>query len=435
MNTNGATTASSGTHATADTNDATDAVAAANAAAASTLVPRHVHFLDGAARGARPAPQSLGGGAAGVALLHAYRARIGRGDPAVTRRWLQVATSDPITAGPDANLYYGAPALAFVTHIAATTDPTLRRAHDQLHEATIQLTRRRLDAAHLRIDRGAPARLAEFDLIRGLAGLGAYHLQAEPAGACLRDILAYLVRLTEPLPGRDHVPGWWTEDAPNGSPSPEFPGGHGNLGMSHGISAPLALLAHSTVQGTIVPGQPAAIRRICAWRDTWRQWDTGSAWWPGYVTRDQAHTGVVPAHSRQRPSWCYGTPGLARAEQLAALATGDTERQRTAEAAMLACLQDIAQLDRITDAGLCHGMAGVLHTAWRMSGDATTFDLTRALPTLTARLVERMSRPCADPELLDGHTGAALTLHTIATSAAIGSPAVPALWDACLMLT
>ncbi|MGH3929910.1 MAG: lanthionine synthetase LanC family protein [Pseudonocardiaceae bacterium] len=108
-------------------------------------------------------------------------------------------------------------------------------------------------------------------------------------------------------------------------------------------------------------------------------------WWPGFITREQVHQGHVQPISRQRPSWCYGTPGLARAQQLAGLATGDTARQRTAETALLGCLRDRTQLDRITDSGLCHGMAGVLHTAWRMASDAHTPDIAIELPHLSGR--------------------------------------------------
>lgn len=35
-----------------------------------------------------------------------------------------------------------------------------------------------------------------------------------------------------------------------------------------------------------------------------------------------------------RPSWCYGTPGLARARQLAGLALRDLARQEAAEHAL-----------------------------------------------------------------------------------------------------
>jgi hypothetical protein len=189
---------------------------------------------------------------------------------------------------------------------------------------------------------------------------------------------------------------------------------HGNLGMSHGIAAPLAVLATAMRQGVLVQGHTQAISRICAWLDHWQQDHPDGPWWPGFITREQARARQVDSDIRPRPSWCYGAAGLARAQQLAALATGDTDRQRTAEAALLACLRDPAQLDRLTTSGLCHGTAGLLHAAWRIAHDSTNPELHAALPTLTQRLLAQ-HRPASDPEFLDGLAGIALTLHTIGT--------------------
>ena len=44
-------------------------------------------------------------------------------------------------------------------------------------------------------------------------------------------------------------PGWWTEQSSHNRIDPEFPGGHLNLGMAHGITAPLAVLSLALQQG------------------------------------------------------------------------------------------------------------------------------------------------------------------------------------------
>jgi hypothetical protein len=138
------------------------------------------------------------------------------------------------------------------------------------------------------------------------------------------------------------------------------------------------------------------------------------------------HLGGVRHH---RPSWCYGTPGIARAQQLAGLATGDTHRQQLAEAAMLGCLQDPAQLDQLTDTGLCHGLAGPVQVAHRMAADARTTDLTNELPNLTTRLLTHCEPAVRGSEFLDGSAGVALALHTAGTG-----PKSYSTWDACLLL-
>jgi hypothetical protein len=213
----------------------------------------------------RRRPQSLAGGAAGIALLHIERARSGHGDWATAHAWLAAAARDELSAGPNAGLFFGVPTLAFVTHAAADEPGKLTRALADLDESTVALTRRRLDAAHARLDRGERPVLAEFDLIRGLGGLGAYHLRRHPHHDITRAVLAYLVRLTEPLPSRaDGLPGWWTDVSPNGDSSPDFPGGHGNAGLSHGIAAGLALLSLALRRGVVVDGHTDAIGRICS---------------------------------------------------------------------------------------------------------------------------------------------------------------------------
>jgi hypothetical protein len=390
--------------------------------------PHAVHATDSAGGGGRRRPQSLAGGPAGIALLHIERARGGHGDWSTAHTWLSAAVREDLSAGLNAGLFFGVPALAFVIHAAADRPGKLTRALARLDASTAAVTRRRLDEAHARIDRGDRPALAEFDLIRGLAGLGAYHLRRHPHHEITRAVLSYLVRLTEPLPGRaDGLPGWWTDLS--GDPSPEFPGGHGNFGMSHGIAAPLALLSLAVRRGVVVDGHTDAIGRICAWLDTWQQEHSSGPWWPEFITLEQVHKGHVEQSSHQRPSWCYGTPGLARAHQLAGLATGDTARQHTAETAMLGCLRDPAQLDRITNSGLCHGMAGVLLTAWRMASDAHTPDIATELPCLSARLLTQLRSAPREAEFLDGTTGAALALHTAGTDTA-----PLAGWDACLLL-
>lgn len=403
------------------------ALAAARAIADRLADP---HAVPNVGSGRRRA-QSLAGGAAGIALLHIERARAGHGDWATAHAWLSAAVRDDLSAGPNAGLFFGVPTLAFVTHTAADRPGKLSGALADLDTSAAAVTRRRLDEAHARIDRADRPALAEFDLIRGLAGLGAYHLRRNPHHDLTRTVLSYLVRLTEPLPDRtDGLPGWWTDLAPTGHASPDYPAGHGNLGMSHGIAGPLALLSLALRRGAVVGGHTDAITRICAWLDAWQQQHPSGPWWPGIITLNEAHTEHIPQSSHGRPSWCYGTPGLARAQQLAGLTTGDTARQRTAENAMLGCLRDPSQLGRIVDSGLCHGMAGLLQTAWRMAADALTADIAAELPRLSARLLTQLRSSPEEAELLDGQAGIALALRTAGTNTA---PLTG--WDACLLLS
>ncbi|MGW6742476.1 lanthionine synthetase LanC family protein [Streptomyces sp. NPDC055025] len=129
-----------------------------------------------------------------------------------------------------------------------------------------------------------------------------------------------------------------------------------------------------------------------------------------------------------RPSWCYGTPGIARAGQLAAIARHDTVRQLQYEDALARCLTDPGQLSTIADTSLCHGWAGVYQTAWRAAHDAATPALRAALPGIAAALT-RHAHTGPDLGLLEGGAGTALALTTAAHDAAPISG-----WDACLLI-
>jgi len=405
-----------------------DPLTAADRIAAVLASPRTV--LPGGYQGdGRRWPQSLAGGAAGIALLHVERARTGHGDWATARAWLAEAASGSISAASNARLFFGAPAVAFVANIAAKATGHYRRALAALDDATTCATRTAIAAARARMDSDQYPELREFDLIRGLAGLAAYHLAAHPEHEITSSTLTALARLTDPLPGTPKgLPSWWTDSSPHGDISPDYPGGHGNFGMSHGISGVLAVLSLGILRGVQAPGADEAARRICGWTDQWRHGDEAAPWWPGVITTTQSESGHVAQELRPRPSWCYGVAGTARAQQLAGLALGDPARRRTADAAILSVLRDPAELGRLPETGLCHGTAGLLQAAWRMADDSPASGIHRELPHLTARLAAQLTA-CQDgnPELLDGMAGTALALHTATT----GSPPGPC-WDAFL---
>jgi hypothetical protein len=280
--------------------------------------------------------------------------------------------------------------------------------------------------------------LAEFDTIRGLSGLGALLLRRGTDTPLLREILAYLVRLTEPVKHEaDTLPGWWSYLATSGKPSEDFPGGHSNHGVAHGIGGPLALLSLTALNGITVPGQTEAIADILHWLDQWQQGRRPDVWWPYWITRDNLHTGRC-GPGPTRPSWCYGTGGLAHVVQLAALALRDADRQMTAEAALLAALTSPAQLDATTDQSLCHGFAGLVHLARITDAEALIPDVDTCLPHLLEpitghdpeQLADTLLAPAgADIGLLEGAAGIALALHGYAT----GGPTASG-WDRCFLI-
>lgn len=371
--------------------------------------------------------QSLALGRTGLALLQVQQADAGLIDWSVPDRTIAAITSRPIDAHPDrCGLFHGAPALAFVLQTAG--QPRYANALAVLDQHVEAITRSRLDAAYDRIDHGRPPALREFDLISGLTGLGAYLLHRHGGGNLLHDVLSYLARLTEPLTHhRTQIPGWWTHHGPADQPSARWPGGHGNNGIAHGITGPLALLATTARRDITVPGQYDAIGRICAWLDSCQQHQGQVSWWPGVMTLSE-HRQAVEHPGPQRPSWCYGTPGIVRAQQLAALALRDQHRQHLVEQALLSTLDDQAQLALLVDDSLCHGWAGFLHCAERVASDATADHHQQLVERLSQRVrPDQEQRHLADPPidgLLEGTPGIQLTTTPGTTN-----------WDACLLLT
>ena len=378
--------------------------------------------------------QSLADGAAGHALAQIERAHHGQTSWRDAHHAVTAAASGDINSALDTGLMVGVTAIAFLLH-AAGADGTPRYGPTlaTLDPIVTKLAHQCVDLAHARIDRRELPTFAEYDLLHGLTGIGAHLLRHDSGSDALDRILTYLVRLTQPLRvDGDLLPGWWTGHDPARGHTAELRGGHGNFGLAHGIAGPLALLAQALRAGITVNGHTEAIATIHDWLDTWRHESDTGVWWPQWITRDQQRTRRPDQHGPLRPSWCYGTPGLARAQQLAGIATGDHGRQQLAENALTACLADPAQLDQITDAGLCHGWAGLYQTTWRAAWDALTPAVGHHLPHLADRLTEHADAqmdPGLPLGLLEGSAGIALALDAAATDI---RPITR--WDSALLL-
>ncbi|OLE21189.1 MAG: lanthionine synthetase, partial [Catenulispora sp. 13_1_20CM_3_70_7] len=283
------------------------------------------------------AAQDLATGSVGTALAHIERARSGLESWRTAHAFILHATSAPISDHDTSGLFLGAPALAFALDAAAGTSDRYKSGLADLDPAVTQLAHRRTSRALGRIAAGEAATFAEYDIFSGLSGIGALLLRRDPGGSALERVLTYLVALTQPLPDRyKRLPGWWVSHNPHRKTQPGYPG-HANLGAAHGITGPLALLAQAARRGITVDGHHQAIADICHWLNAWRRGDDAGCWWPEHVAMSELRTGRTSQTGPARPSWCYGTPGIARAGQLAAIALGDRTLQHEYESALVAC--------------------------------------------------------------------------------------------------
>jgi hypothetical protein len=376
--------------------------------------------------------QSLTEGAAGIALLHIERAHAGHGTWQQAHSWISSAVAGEVSASDTSGLFHGLPAVAFMLDAASAGTSRYQSGLSGIDRHLAVLACRRAETGLARIRAGRLPGFHEYDVFFGLTGIGAVLLRRDPGGTALEIVLRYLVALTRPLyvDGKE-VPGWWCGHDPHRRQSPDYPGGHGNFGAAHGIAGPLALLGHTARRGITVDGQIEAIGTVLAWFDRWRQESPAGPWWPEWITLADLRAGRPGQRQASRPSWCYGTPGITRAGQVASIAIGEELAQRQYEQALVQCLHDPVQRARVTDADLCHGAAGLYMTARRVAEDARCTALSARLPGLAAGLHRHALTGTTEvPGFLDGAAGTALALHATAADTAPISG-----WDACLLIS
>ncbi|MEV6670286.1 lanthionine synthetase C family protein [Streptomyces sp. NPDC051162] len=374
----------------------------------------------------RPVPRrvrpDLAAGGPGLALAYGQLDRClpGQGWGAMADGYLRAAAAGARHPGPASpGLFGGLGGLAFTAWSLAPGTHPLPEVHDEVLRSAAA---RSLGAA----PHGVPVRA--FDTVSGVTGTGAYLLcrHHEPASrTALRTVLAGLVTLSGE---RDGTPHWHTPAEHIDDPSRRslFPSGVLNCGMAHGISGPLALLASAGTAGVTVPGQRAAVRRMTAWLTARRVEDGHGPDWPSRVAPDgrPATAGRAPA------TWCYGTPGIARALWLAGAALDDGSLNDLAVRTLRAAHRRLAaRPDAEGAVGLCHGAAGLLHVTARFVRDTGDAELSRAAVRVAERLLAcRAAVAAAGPGFLDGAAGVVLALLAAATD-------VAPLWDRALLLS
>jgi len=380
---------------------------------------------------------TLGSGLAGAALfLGCLGLRPGCANQrsrALELLAMAVARADQ---APGLGLYNGFPGIAWgVEHLRRRLAPPGAKDPNQEVDALIL---EGLDSGRGRLD---------YDLLRGLVGLGVYGLERRPAAgeALLRRVLAHL---------EDRVvtegPGFAWATAPERLPPWQrrlHPGGHLDYGLAHGIPGVLALLAALGRSG-IEPGRCGRLLAggMASLLDHLRSPEAGSylpAWIP---------LGGSPRTPREeRIAWCYGDLGASLALRplgvLGALCALDHPGGRPPWADLPLAMARLAaarapQASGVRDAGLCHGAAGNAHLFNRWYQLTGAQDFRRAAQVWLGRTLAALDtaggfagvtafksdppayQPCAG--LLEGAAGVGLSLL-----ATLGGPAPS--WDRILL--
>jgi len=296
---------------------------------------------------------------------------------------------------------------------------------------------------------------APYDLINGLTGLGVYALARWPrpgAASCLLGVTGQLARRA-----REDGDGiyWWTPSSWRGPRGEQYRPAGVDLGVAHGIAGVIPFLARVHRLGLAQP----VVRRLL---------DGSVAWLLAHLVEGESGPtvpyfvadGIEPGPARS--AWCYGDPGVAVALLLAAHDVGEPDWATAATGLALRAAARPAGQAGVTDAGLCHGSAGLAHlfnrlyqlTAEQALADAARFWIERTLELYSASVPDESASGmdahgtaapgaaapgrvplapaaravCNGPGLLEGSAGVALALE------AAGTAAEPA-WDQMLLVS
>lgn len=390
-------------------------------------------------------PMSLAHGNAGLVLLFGHLDRI-----APDAGWAHVAHAHLTAAArhaeaegePQIGLCDGLAGLGFAASWASRGGQRYGRLLQSIDEA---LAPRAIAAAAALDAPDRPIGMGDFDVISGLAGVGAYLLgrtSSPPAAEALQAVLGALTRLVADDDGG--CPRWSTapELLYDDAMRARYPAGYLNCGLAHGLPGPLAVLALATIGGVEVPGQKDVVRAGAEWLLAHTLDDAWGLNWPTAVplveTDAVGGRRLVPAAAADAPdgpsraAWCYGTPGVASALRLAGEALNERRYVDIAADAMAAVQRRPVEARQIDSPTFCHGVAGLLQATLRFEraigepnrppfADALVAQILAAFDAghpLGFRDLEYADHPVDQPGLLDGAPGVALALLAYATDVA-----------------
>ncbi len=290
---------------------------------------------------------SLSGGWAGIALFFAEldRAEPGQGHGDVALDLLDRAIEGAGRQEGSSGLYAGFPGVAWMMEHLEGRLFESEPGDDPGEEAAAALAR------HLERSPWP----GDHELINGLAGFGAYALERRPrpwAAECLERVVARLGETAEVRPEGIawRKPPEWLKPGLRG----ELPAGSFNLGVAHGVPGVIAVLAAAAGAGH------RAARPLL---DGAVSWLLAQKLPPGagsiFPTQVSPEPGAQPEPSRL--AWCYGDLGIACSLLAAARCVGEAGWEREALAIGEAAAARSPAEEKIADAGLCHGAAGIGH--------------------------------------------------------------------------
>jgi hypothetical protein len=348
----------------------------------------------------------------------------GRNDDVATARArqrvdeaIELLGSQRLTAG----LFAGFTGIAWATELV---DDLLGRPDEDRNEA--------VDEAVAGLLRRPPRDEAPYDLIHGLVGIGVYCLRRWPRQVAVQSLEAVVDQLAGRSRSDENGTFWWTPPTLLFGPKREmFPAGGVDLGVAHGIAGVLPLLARAHALGVRRATTASLLEGVAGWLSARLVDAPWGRTLPAFVAED-----AVPRPARS--AWCYGDPGVATVLLLAARDTGENALAALGLELATSSAARPSELAGVTDAGLCHGSAGLTHLFGRMHQLTGSDQLAAAARFWAERTVDDCSAalesgtpaarlPWSGPGLLEGAGGIMLALEAAATSTDPG-------WDAMFLV-
>ncbi|BCB84992.1 lanthionine synthetase C family protein [Phytohabitans suffuscus] len=368
-------------------------------------------------------PASFGCGHSGLAVLFAELSAVASRPIGDARAHMVAAARQVTSLKGRSGLFFGVAGLALAADAVAKTGVDCGPLAQRCVDHVARVAQEAADEALRDLD---SLRYSQFDVIGGVTGVARVLLRiAGGDDERVHALTRFLVAITEPRVVRGAVlPGWFATGPVGFKGDTYFDEWHLNSGVAHGVAGILAYLALAKRDGVRIAGHDEAIERTVAWLLAHRDQGRHGLGWPSVVSFAEENDGLVAA-SGDRGAWCYGTPGIARTLQLAAVAMGRSDWAAEAVSAMQALL-DVALHGQVPlDMGLCHGWAGLLRITDLMIQDASGeplrsfgealrrhvldgFDADSAFGYRADLLSSRL--PANDPGVLGGAAGTALAL-------------------------
>ena len=304
----------------------------------------------------------LAGGSAGISLFFTYLSLATRDathlDMAAKYLDRAMTAAEELSAEP--TLFEGFSGIAWVAeHVRQVLSPDGDDPVSEVDEAIEKLI---VDSSWS----------TDFDLIRGVTGLGVFALERLPRKSATRCLLGILQRLERQAVHLKEGISWLT--TPKWiSPKlrARYPRGYFDLGIAHGLPGVIALLSQ-LITANIAPQRAnSLLEKSVPWLVARHRKDRPGLSFPSMVSR-----ALQPSWTRS--AWCYGDPGVSAALLAAGQCTSNHRWEQQAVTIATEAMNLTPAQAGVVDAGLCHGSAGLGHIYNRLYQTTNEPSLLRA---------------------------------------------------------